>query len=204
MKKFNFIMLSTILVLSLVGCSNAPSDTKIKDALEEGTITFDDAKSKGWINDEWVKENFVSIEAKSKIHLFPDFITTYLDGTSVSSKIIHDDMCLVFFDTKGETTKIQLEVYNTIYDEMESTGVSMLGIITDKEIPEDQTELEKIKFPVIVYNDDMKASLTDYESIISNDVVSVFTKEGSFYSAWRSIADRNSLLTFAKTLSDEE
>lgn len=204
MKKIIIVILSAILIISLVGCDKAPSDMEIKTALKEGIITFDDAKSKGWIDDQWISENIEILEFESKIHLFTDFDTTYLDETAVSSKIIHGKMCLVFFDTKGETTKTQLEVYNSIYSEMESIGVPILGIITDKELPEDKTELEKIKFPIIVYNDDMKTSLADYEEIIDTDVVSVFTKEGGFYTAWNAVGDSEDLLTFAKVLADEE
>lgn len=204
MKKIITIMLSATLMISLVGCGNTPSDKEIKIALEEGTITFDDAKSKGWIDDAWISANFKPIEAESKIYLFTEFNTSYLDRTPVSSKIINGKMCLVFFNTKGETTKEQLEIYNSISQEMEATGVSMLGIITDDEIPDDKTELEKLTFPIIVYNDEMKESLANYENIVDNDVVSVFTKEGGFYTAWNTVAEKNDLLNFAKELVDEK
>ena len=76
MKKKFVIIISSLLILSLGGCSSKPSEEKIKSALDEGTITVEDAKEKGWIDDDWIKANYETVEAKSKIYLFDPFETT--------------------------------------------------------------------------------------------------------------------------------
>lgn len=204
MKRIVTILLSAVLVLSLVGCGSAPSDKKIKAALEEGTVTFEDAKAKGWIDDKWIEENFEPIEAKSKIHLFEAFETSYLDGTPVSSEIIEGKMCLVFFNTQGEGAMEGLEIYNDAYDKMKELGVPIMGIITDEDVSAAKEKLTHIKFPVIVYSEDMQKSLKDYKGIIGENIVSVFTKDGGFYTAWNSKVEMKEMLSFAEVLANEE
>lgn len=204
MKKMMTIFLSAMLVFSLAGCSTTPSDEKIKDALAEGTITVEDAKSKGWIDDEWIQANYQPIEGKSKIYLFEPFETTYLDGTPASSSIIEGTMCLVFFNTEQPDTLEKLKVYNEVSDQMKEQGVPILGIITDKDVAAAREKLSDIKFPVIVYNEAMLEGFEGYDEIIQQDVVSVFTKNGGFYSAWRNGETTESLLKYAKDEADEK
>lgn len=204
MKKIMTILLSGMLVFSMTGCSSNPSDEKIKNALAEGKITIEDAKSKGWIDEEWIKANYNPIEAKSKIYLFEPFETTYLDGTPVSSTIIEGTMCLVFFNTEQADTLEKLKVYNEVSDQMEELGVPILGIITDKDVAAAKQKLSDIKFPVIVYNEAMLEAFEGYDEIINQDVVSVFTKDGGFYSAWRNGETTESLLNYAKDEANEE
>lgn len=204
MKKIMTILLSGMLVFSMTGCSSNPSDEKIKNALAEGKITIEDAKSKGWIDEEWIKANYNPIEAKSKIYLFEPFETTYLDGTPVSSTIIEGTMCLVFFNTEQADTLEKLKVYNEVSDQMEELGIPILGIITDKDVATAKEKLSDIKFPVIVYNEAMLEAFEGYDEIINQDVVSVFTKDGGFYSAWRNGETTESLLNYAKDEANEE
>lgn len=204
MKKIITLFLSTMMVFSLAGCTSKPSDEKIKTALEEGTITFDDAKAKGWINDEWIKANFDQLEAGSKIHLFDPFETTYLDGTPASSNLIAGKMCLVFFNTQQEKTLDQLQVFSDVSEEMESIGIPVMGIVTDEDVTVAQETLTDMKFPILVYNDEMQKSLSLYKDMINTDLVFVFTKEGGFYTAWNSNPVAEDLLSFAKALANEE
>lgn len=204
MKKMMTIFLSAMLVFSLAGCSTTPSDEKIKDALAEGTITVEDAKSKGWINDEWIQANYQPIEGKSKIYLFEPFETTYLDGTPASSSIIEGTMCLVFFNTEQPDTLEKLKVYNEVSDQMKEQGVPILGIITDKDVAAAREKLSDIKFPVIVYNEAMLAAFESHDEMIQQDVASVFTKNGGIYTAWRNGETTESLLDYAKGEANEE
>lgn len=207
MKKLTTIILSAMLVLSMTGCNAAPSEEKIKTALEEGTITIEDAKAKGWIDDAWIKENFEQIEAKSKIYLLDPFETTYLDGTAASSTLIEGRMCLVFISEFIEGTEEKLEEFNKAYEDLKSEGVPILGVLSDK-IDSDtaKEKLKDVKFPIIIYNEDMQRSmkLSGFDSLLSYDVVSVFTKDGGIYSAWRNNETTESLISSAKALADEE
>lgn len=204
MKKMMTIFLSAMLVFSLAGCSTTPSDEKIKDALAEGTITVEDAKSRGWIDDEWINANYQPIEGKSKIYLFEPFETTYLDGTPASSLIIEGTMCLVFFNTEQPDTLEKLKVYNEVSDQMKEQGVPILGIITDKDVAAAREKLSDIKFPVIVYNEAMLAAFESHDEMIQQDVASVFTKNGGIYTAWRNGETTESLLDYAKGEANEE
>lgn len=204
MKKLIAILISTILMLSIVGCNSNPSDNKIKKALDEGAITLEDAKAKGWIDEEWIKKNFVPIKASSKIHLFAPFETTYLNGTPASSKIIEGEMCLVFFNTNNYTTLEKLKIYNDAYDPMKEKGIPILGILTDENSTAAKEKLKDIKFPIILYNEEMQKSLDQYNSMIKTDVTSVFTREGGFYSAWQINSTVDSLLKYSEDLANEE
>lgn len=203
MKKLIAILLSALVVLSLTGCSSKPSEQKIKASLEDGTITIEDAKTKGWIDEEWIQKNFKPIEGDTKIYQFEPFDTTYLDGTPASSEMIEGKMCLVFFNTQKEGTANKLKVFNEAYENMKAMGVPILGIITDKDLVAAKENLTDIKFPIIVYNEAMQKSLEQYSEIIETDVVSVFTKEGGFYSSWNNSFKPDGLLPFAQKVADD-
>lgn len=204
MKRMMTVLLLAMLVFSLAGCSSTPTDEKIKEALAEGKITIEDAKSKGWIDEEWIQANYKPIEGKSKIYLFEPFETTYLDGTSASSTIIEGEMCLVFFNTEQADTLEKLKAYNEVSDRMKELGVPILGIITDKDAEAAKEKLSDLKFPVIVYNEAMQMSLGNYSDMFDKDVVSVFTKDGGIYTAWRNGETTESLLDYAETAVNEE
>ena len=51
-KKLLSFLVAGALVVTMAGCSSAPSEDEILSALENGTITVEDAKSKGWIDDK--------------------------------------------------------------------------------------------------------------------------------------------------------
>lgn len=200
MKKAAIITGTMVLLLSLTACSSQPSDTEIKEALDEGIITVEDAKAKGWIDDAWIEAHFEQVDAKSKIYLFAPFETTYLDGTPAASDIIHDTMCLVFFDTSKEETMDKLVPFQEAQKEMEAAGVPMLGIVTDEDLDAARERLKDVNFPVIVYNDEMQAAMADYQDIIDTDLTSVFTKDGGFYTAWYMQGQTDELVQTAKDM----
>lgn len=204
MKKLFAILLSGIMLLSLVACGGTPSDKKIKAALDDGTITIEDAKEKGWIDEAWIEDNFKPIDAKSKIHLFEEFQTTYLDGSPTSSDIISGKMCLVFFDTTQPQAMEKLKVFEEINEQLKEIGVPVLGIITDKDVEAAKEKLSTVLFPVIVCNDEMQKSLVEYNQLLDSEFASIFTKEGGFYTAWNSDAKADELLKLAQGLANEE
>lgn len=202
MKKMTLYAALLALSLGLTACGSTPSDAEIKKALNDGTITVEDAKSKGWIDDKWIEENFEQVEAQSKIYLFEPFETTYLDGTPASSSIINGTMCLVFFDTTADDTMTKLLEFENAYTEMEDAGVPLLGIATNDDPETASAALEgKISFPVIVYNEEMKKSMEKYSGMVEKDLAGVFTRDGGFYTAWYTDADADSLIDAAKGLA---
>lgn len=203
-KTYLSLLMAGFLVVTMAGCSSAPSEDEIMSALEKGTITVEDAKSKGWIDDAWIEEHFEPVEAKSKIYLLDPFDTTYLDGTPASSHLIEGTMCLVFFNTTAEGSVDTLTKISQISEQMEQLGVPVLGIVTDNDLDAARQALPELKFPVIVYNEEMKQSLDFYKDMIENNVVSVFTKEGGIYSAWNSDCSADELLHAAEGIANEE
>lgn len=204
MKRLTVVLLTALLAVYMTACATKPSIDKIKAALEDGTITAEDAKAKGWIDDAWLQANFESVPAVTKIFTLSPFETTYLDGTPASSDIITGTLCLVFFDTQAENALERLAVYNNTYDDMMELGVPTIGIITDKDVDAAKEKLTDVKFPVIVYNQEMRTSLEGYSELIDGKVISVFTKDGGFYTAWHSKAEREDLLANAGSLVNEE
>ncbi|MEG2010094.1 MAG: hypothetical protein RR085_11590 [Clostridia bacterium] len=204
MKKTLLILLTALMLLSLVGCGGKPTDEKIKAALEEGKITMEDAKDKGWIDDAWIEANIEIFEGATKIFAFDEFNTSYLDGTPVSSKIISGTMCLVFFDSTSENALEKLEVFKENAAELEKIGTPILGVITDDDVAAAKEKLGDLPFPVIVFNEEMQTSLERFKDIVSDGVVSVFTKDGGFYSAWISETDSGELLRLANDFGNEK
>lgn len=207
MKKTLAILLAALLVASMAACGSPPSDEKIKAALEDGTITVEDAKAKGWIDEEWIEANFEQMDAMSKLYMLDPFETTYLDGTDVSSDVIEGKMCLVFINEFTEGTAEKLDVFNQAHEEMEAAGVPVLGIVSsDIDMDIAGEALEGMGFPMIIRNADMQRSLelSGFDTMLDYDVVSVFTKEGGIYTAWNSSATTEDLIGYAKELADEE
>lgn len=207
MKKLTTILLIMVLALTMTACSPTPSDSKIKEALEDGTITVEDAKAKGWIDDKWIEANFEPIEAKSKIYLLEPFETTYLDGTPASSELIEGKMCLVFINELAGETIEKLDEFNNAYAKMEAVGVPILGIVSGNiDIDTAKEKLKNMDFPMVIRNDDMQSSLelSGFDTMLDYDVVSVFTKEGGIYTAWHRNATTEGLIESAKDLSNEE
>lgn len=207
MKKLTATLFTALLLLSMTACSSTPSNDKIKAALDEGTITVEDAKAKGWIDDEWVKANFEQMDAKSKIYLLAPFETTYLDGTVASSTLIEGKMCLVFINELTDGTAEKLDEFNRAYEEMNAAGVPILGIVSDDNDTDTATErLKNVTFPIIVRNEDMQRSLalSGFDTMLDYDVVSVFTKDGGIYTAWRNGETTEELIDYAKDLAHED
>lgn len=202
MKKTAVLCCALALSLSLTACGGRPSDEKIKEALDQGTITVEDAKAKGWIDEEWIEENFEQIEAQSKVYLFDPFETTYLDGTPVTSDVIHDTMCLVFFDTSKEEIMEKLLPFQEARAGMEEVGVPLLGIVTDTDLDAARERLKEIDFPVIVYNDEMKEAMSDFSGMIESGLTANFTHSGGFYSAWYSEATADDLVATAQAFAN--
>lgn len=207
MKKLIIILLSAMVVFTLAGCDSVPTDEKIKAVLDDGTVTIEDAKAKGWINDQWIEENYEQLDAKTKIYLLDPFETTYLDGTAASSNLIEGKMCLVFINEFADETMKKLQTFQSVYEEMNKIGIPILGIVSDE--IDAETAMEKLKnitFPLIIRNDDMQRSmkLSGFDDMLDADVISVFTKDGGIYSAWRNSETKEGLLEFSQRLADEE
>lgn len=203
-KKRCSLLMAGLLVVAMAGCSSSPSEEEIMSALEKGTITVEDAKSKGWIDDAWIEKHFEPVEAKSKIYLFDPFDTTYLDGTPASSQLIEETMCLVFFNSTVDGSIDTLKEISKISEQMKQLGVPVLGIITDHDVDAARASLPELKFPVIVYNEEMEKSFDFYKDLIEDNVVSVFTKDGGIYSAWNSDCSADGLLDAAKGIANEK
>lgn len=203
-KKRCSLLMAGLIVVAMAGCSSSPSEEEIMSALEKGTITVEDAKSKGWIDDAWIEKHFEPVEAKSKIYLLDPFDTTYLDGTPASSQLIEGTMCLVFFNSTVDGSIDALKKISKISEQMKQLGVPVLAIITDHDVDAARASLPELKFPVIVYNEEMEKSFDFYKDLIEDNVVSVFTKDGGIYSAWNSDCSAEGLLDAAEGIANEK
>lgn len=207
MKKILTILLLALLAVSMTACGGKPSDDEIKAALEDGTITVEDAQSKGWIDEAWVEANVEQMDAMTKIYRLDPFETTYLDGTPASSELIEGKMCLVFINALEEGTVDKLDAFKQAREEMEASGIQTLGILSgDIDTDAAKEALKDMGFPIILRNDDMQRSLalSGIDTMLDPDVVSVFTKDGGIYTAWNSSATAEGLIDYAKELANEE
>lgn len=204
MKKTITLCCALALTFSLTACSSRPSDAKIREALDMGTITVEDAKAKGWIDEEWIQANFEQVEAQTKIYLFDDFETTYLDGAPASSDLIHGTMCLVFFNTSAEGVMDKLAVFQEARAGMEEAGVPLLGIVTDADVDAAKEKLAGFDFPIIVYNDEMREAMADYAQMTEQGLTANFTHDGGFYSAWYTAVTADDLIETAQAFASME
>lgn len=196
MKRLTAMFLTAACVLSLAACSSRkPGLDEVKQAIEEGSVTLEDAVDKGWVTQEWadeyLEERSVPAADKTAAGAIGEFTTTTLSGEEFTREQMADVTLFVFLDPADPDTPAFYQALTDGYEGVKKNGADIL-VCTKSE---DGNELfADAPFPVIQYNDSLKNAVGNYTEMIEGQPnVYSWCVNTSFYSAWSSSAESEEL-----------
>lgn len=196
MKRLTVILLTLVFALSLAACgSQKPSLDEVEQAIEDGSVTIEDALDKGWITQEWADEyeqqQSVPAASKTEAGAIGEFSTTTLSGEEFTREQMADVTLFAFLDPADPDAEAFYQALVDSYEGVTENGAEIL-VCTKSE---DGNELfEDAPFPVILYNDSLKAAVGSYTEMIEGSPnTSSWCVNASFLSAWSSAADGEKL-----------
>jgi len=136
MKKFMIMILMGALVLSLAACGDSkPSVEEVKAAIENGTVTVEDAMEKGWLTSDDIASIDMgeSIPAENKLtaNMLGDFQTSTLDGKIFTNKDLSNFTYLAFINPNSENAKECINVLTEKYDEIKNANAEVIIFLID-------------------------------------------------------------------------
>ena len=196
MKRLTMIVLALACALSLAACgSQKPSLDDVEQALENGSLTVEDAVNKGWITQEWADEyeqqQSVPAASKTEAGAIGEFSTTTLSGEEFTREQMADVTLFVFLDPTVPDAEAFYQALTDGYEGVKENGAEIL-VCTKSE---DGNELfEDAPFPVIHYNDSLKTAVGNYTEMIEGQSnTSSWCVNASFLSAWSTTAESEKL-----------
>lgn len=200
MKRFAAIFLAAACTLSLVACgSQNPSLDEVEKAISEGNVTVEDALEKGWVTQEWadkyMEKQSVPATSKTEAGAIGDFSTTTLAGEEFTREQMADVTLFVFLNPADPDAETFYKTLSDGYERVKETGAEIL-VCTKSEDGNDL--FEGAPFPVILYNDSLKAAVENHKDMIE-DVPNTasWCVNTSFYSAWFSAVEVEDLVDSA-------
>lgn len=187
MKRLTVIFVAAVCALSLAACgSQKPTQDEVEQALEEGTITLEDAVDKGWVTQEWaddyIEERSVPAADKIQAGAIGDFSTTTLSGETFTREQLGDVTLLAFLDPADPDAAAFYQALADGYEGVKESGAEIL-VCTKSE--EGNELFAEAPFPVILYNDSLQAAVASHKEMIEGMPNSAsWCVNGSFYSAW--------------------
>lgn len=187
MKRLTVIFVAAVCALSLAACgSQKPTQDEVEQALEEGTITLEDAVDKGWVTQEWaddyIEERKVPAADKMQAGAIGDFSTTTLSGETFTREQLGEVTLFVFLDPADPDAAAFYQALADGYEGVKESGAEIL-VCTKSE--EGNELFAEAPFPVILYNDSLQAAVASHKEMIEGMPNSAsWCVNGSFYSAW--------------------
>lgn len=187
MKRLTVIFVAAVCALSLAACgSQKPTQDEVEQALEEGTITLEDAVDKGWVTQEWaddyIEERSVPAADKIQAGAIGGFSTTTLSGETFTREQLGDVTLLAFLDPADPDVAAFYQALADGYEGVKESGAEIL-VCTKSE--EGNELFAEAPFPVILYNDSLQAAVASHKEMIEGMPNSAsWCVNGSFYSAW--------------------
>lgn len=188
-KKLMSLGLATVLTLSLSACGGKqPSLEEVRQAIEAGNLTVEDALDKGLVDQEWADEyykaNSVPAGNKMEAHAVNTFTTTTLDGKTFTREDLGGTVYLAFVDPSAEGAQA---FYQALVDAYEGVTEKGAGIVLCS-MGESGNELfEEAPFPVILYNDSLAEAMGGNRGMVEDEEppnTGVWYMNGAFLSAW--------------------
>ena len=192
------LSMAAAIVLSLTACGEKqPSQEKVEQAIEAGTLTIEDALDKGWVDQAWVnafqEKNSVPAGSKMEANVVGDFTTATLSGEEFTREQLGDVVFFAFLDPSAEETQAFYDALTTSYDGVVENGADI--VVCTKN--ESGSELfAGAPFPVILYNDSLKEAIGGNSSMAEDEEMpnaASWYVNGSFLSAWYSTVDGEDL-----------
>lgn len=189
MKKKIVLAIALALCLALSACgSKSPSLEEVESAIRDGSVTIEDALDKGWVTQEWadnyLEENTVPAADKIAYNMVEEFETETLAGEPFTNKDLPDTAFLAFLDPEDAGAADFCKALAEGADGVRSAGADIVLCVKGSM---DAQMLQDLPFPVIAYNDSMKAALAQNDEMASEiPCVGVWYVNGSLISAWSS------------------
>lgn len=205
MKRFAAILLVAAAAFSLAACGQqTPSLDEVKQAIEEGSLTIDDALEKEWVTQEWAEEYLEeeSVPAASKIDAgaIGDFTTETLSGEAFTKEQIAPVTLFAFLDPSDPETAAFYQALVDGYEAVRENGGEIL-VCTKSE--EGNELFADAPFPVISYNDSLKAATESHKSMIEDlPNAASWCVDASFLSAWCSAIEETDLASSAASFAE--
>lgn len=205
MKRIICSALAALMVTSLmVGCSGKPSEEEVRSAIENGTLTVDDAVKKGYVTDEWVaeytEERSVTASNKFSVNLLDAFTTQDINGEEFTFTPSDKPVLFVFADPADSNSLTEIQIIEEVYDEIKSAGGDVVLALMGETVP---NELTDCSLPTIFYTDDIRTLLGNNTEMIDGNAFSAsWNMKGSFITAWYRTLDKSGLAQTAKDLLD--
>ena len=196
MKRLTVIFVAAVCALSLAACgSQKPTQDEVEQALEEGTITLEDAVDKGWVTQEWaddyIEERKVPAADKMQAGAIGNFSTTTLSGETFTREQLGEVTLFVFLDPADPDAAAFYQALADGYEGVKESGAEIL-VCTKSE--EGNELFAEAPFPVILYNDSLQAAVASHKEMIEGMPNSAsWCVNGSFYSAWFSAVEAEKL-----------
>lgn len=213
MKRLTAIFLALVCAFSLTACgSQKPSLDEVRQAIEDGSLTVEDAMDKGWVTQEWVDEyvqqRSVPAVSKAEAGAIREFTTTTLSGEEFTRDQMAEVTLFVFLDPTNSDTQAFYQALTDGYEDVKKNGAEIL-VCTKSE--EKNELLSDAPFPVIHYNDSLKAAVKNYQEMIEGEPnIFSWCVNASFISAWSCTIEEEKLgdsaaafVEMQKEMSDE-
>lgn len=196
MKRFAAILMVGACLLSLAACGNKkPGLEEVQQAIEAGTLTIADAVEKGYVTQEWADEYIESrtVPAGDKMAAgaVGDFITNTLSGEEFTKDQMGDVAMFAFIDPSDPDAASFYQALVEGYEAVRENGAEIIVCIENEENIE---MFAGAPFPVIHYNDSLKAATENHRDMIEDLPNSAsWYVNGSFLSAWFSTVEAEDL-----------
>ena len=204
MKKKMILAGALALCLTLSACgSQAPSQEEVEAAIEDGSITVEDALNKGWVTQEWVdsymEENTVPAADKMAVNKVGEFETQTVTGDPFTNQDIPAVAFMVFMDPEDAGAQAY---YDELVKAVEDIRAAGADIVVCSKGGMDAELYQDAPFSVVEYNDAMKTVLAQNDGMASEiPCVGVWYVDGSLISAWSSEVDAASLADSAASFA---
>ena len=204
MKKKMILAGALALCLTLSACgSQAPSREEVEAAIEDGSITVEDALNKGWVTQEWVdsymEENTVPAADKMAVNKVGEFETQTVTGDPFTNQDIPAVAFMVFLDLEDAGAQAY---YDELVKAVEDVRAAGADIVVCSKGGMDAELYQDAPFSVVEYNDAMKDALAQNDGMASEiPCVGVWHVDGSLISAWSSEVDAASLADSAASFA---
>ena len=197
MKRWIAIFLTAAFAFSLAACgSQKPGLDEVQQALENGSLTLEDAVDKGWVTQEWadkyLEERSVPAADKTEAGAIGEFTTTTLSGEEFTRDQMADITLFVFLDPADPDTPAFYQALTEGYEGVKENGADIL-VCTKSE--EGNELFKDAPFPVIYYNDSLKNAVQNYAEMIEGQPNTYsWCVNNSSFSAWSSSAESEMLV----------
>ena len=185
-----------LLCMILVACgSNTPSLEEVEAAIEDGSVTVQDALDKGWITQEWadsyLEENSVPAADKIAVNKVGEFVTETKDGDTFANEDLSDVTFLAFIDPADTGAA---DFYESLTAGIEGVRGEGVDIVVCSKGDMEAELFQDAPFPVVAYNDSLKTALAQNDEMASGSpCVGVWYVNGSLLSAWSTLIDADDL-----------